>query len=139
MRLLPRILIASAVVLAPLGVTTTAAAATPTCNAQYVAGLPNNQRVGFPVYQVGTHRDRNCIVNSGAHGSHVTYIQWALRDCHRINPGPADGKYGPKTKAAVAAFQRSVGIPADGIYGPRTEDFMQWKVWEGDRWTGCRR
>jgi len=30
------------------------------------------------------------------------------------NPGTADGIYGPNTKAAIEAFQRSSGIPADG-------------------------
>ncbi|MBV8079516.1 MAG: peptidoglycan-binding protein [Actinobacteria bacterium] len=30
------------------------------------------------------------------------------------------GFYGPVTKAAVAAFQRSVGLTADGLWGPKT-------------------
>jgi peptidoglycan hydrolase-like protein with peptidoglycan-binding domain len=152
MNLLLRVLIASAAIVAPLGVTTTATAepktapervavaATPTCNTSYVAALPGNQRVGFPTYRAGSRNERNCVVRPGTHAGWVYNIQWALRDCHRINPGPADGKYGPRTKAAVAAFQRAVGIPADGIYGPRTEDFMQWTVWKGNSWTGqCRR
>jgi hypothetical protein len=36
-------------------------------------------------------------------------------------PGPIDGIAGPKTKAAVVAFQKSVGITADGIAGPITK------------------
>ncbi len=37
------------------------------------------------------------------------------------NPGiPADGDFGPKTEAAVRAFQRENGMVPDGIAGPKT-------------------
>ena len=35
-------------------------------------------------------------------------------------PGPIDGKEGPKTKAAVEAFQGDQGLDVDGIAGPNT-------------------
>ncbi len=35
-------------------------------------------------------------------------------------PGPIDGIYGPKTTAAVTAFQRRENITVDGIAGPET-------------------
>lgn len=37
-----------------------------------------------------------------------------------FDPGPVDGVYGPRTAAAVAAFQRSRGLEPDGVLGPRT-------------------
>jgi len=37
-----------------------------------------------------------------------------------FNPGPADGKNGPRTKAAVKAFQEKYGLVVDGIVGPQT-------------------
>lgn len=37
-----------------------------------------------------------------------------------FNPGPLDGKPGPKTRAAVAAFQAANGLSIDGIAGTKT-------------------
>lgn len=37
-----------------------------------------------------------------------------------IDPGPVDGKMGPKTKKAIRAFQRLNGLVVDGIVGPKT-------------------
>lgn len=35
-------------------------------------------------------------------------------DAEGFDPGPADGLMGPKTKAAIKAFQHSKGLPIDG-------------------------
>jgi len=44
------------------------------------------------------------------------------------NPGPLDGVYGPKTKAAVVRFQRDHGLIPDGIVGPRTLACLNAKI-----------
>lgn len=41
-----------------------------------------------------------------------------------FNPGPIDGARGPKTTAAVKAFQEKFGLVADGIAGPQTMTAM---------------
>jgi peptidoglycan hydrolase-like protein with peptidoglycan-binding domain len=52
-------------------------------------------------------------LKKGAHGPRVASVQRQLRI-------PADGKFGPATKAAVKRFQRAHGLLADGIVGPAT-------------------
>jgi peptidoglycan hydrolase-like protein with peptidoglycan-binding domain len=58
-------------------------------------------------------------VREGSRGPAVVELQNLLKS-KGFNPGSADGVFGPKTKAAVLAFQRSQGIAADGIVGPQT-------------------
>ena len=41
-----------------------------------------------------------------------------------IDPGPVDGKYGPLTMAAVAAFQKIKGLVMDGEVGPQTAPLL---------------
>jgi hypothetical protein len=48
-------------------------------------------------------------------------IQQALNYLHVVNPPPVvDGRMGPKTKAAVKAFQQAHDLAVDGIVGPQT-------------------
>lgn len=49
----------------------------------------------------------------------VAEIQRALL-ARGYNPGPIDGVMGPKTRAAVKAFQADHGLKVDGIVGPVT-------------------
>ncbi len=55
----------------------------------------------------------------GARGAAVTTLQNQLRAAG-FNPGASDGAFGPKTLAAVQAFQRARGLQVDGIVGPKT-------------------
>ena len=52
-------------------------------------------------------------------GPTVAAIQKALSDAG-FDPGPADGAFGPNTKAAVISFQTAKGLTADGEVGPQT-------------------
>ncbi|WWT39812.1 putative baseplate hub subunit and tail lysozyme [Microcystis phage Mwe-JY25] len=56
---------------------------------------------------------------AAAPASSVKNIQWRLAQLG-FDPGPSDGKWGPRTEAAVRQFQRARGLAADGIVGPRT-------------------
>jgi peptidoglycan hydrolase-like protein with peptidoglycan-binding domain len=58
-------------------------------------------------------------VREGSSGPAVRELQNLLK-AKGFNPGPVDGAFGPKTKAAVLAFQRSQGIAVDGVVGPQT-------------------
>jgi peptidoglycan hydrolase-like protein with peptidoglycan-binding domain len=58
-------------------------------------------------------------VREGSRGPAVTDLQNKLKAAG-FNPGASDGIFGPKTKAAVVAFQRAQGITVDGIVGPQT-------------------
>ena len=59
------------------------------------------------------------VYRTGSSGTGVTSLQELLKSAG-FDPGPIDGVYGPKTYAAVLAYQQSVGITADGIAGPQT-------------------
>lgn len=41
-----------------------------------------------------------------------------------LGPSGADGKYGTRTKQAVADLQTKYGLDADGVVGPRTRELM---------------
>jgi len=61
-------------------------------------------------------------VHPGAKNSEVKIVQNALIAAG-LNPGPADGAFGPKTQAAYAAWQRKLGYTgsaADGAPGRKS-------------------
>ena len=53
----------------------------------------------------------------------VREIQLALKS-KGIDPGPIDGKNGPKTTAALAVFQKANGLKPDGQFGPVTANLL---------------
>jgi peptidoglycan hydrolase-like protein with peptidoglycan-binding domain len=60
----------------------------------------------------------------GSHGQAVTAAQRLLTG--HGHPAAADGDFGPRTTAAVKAFQARHGLSADGVIGPKT-----WKALVG--------
>ncbi|WP_434384855.1 peptidoglycan-binding protein [Melittangium boletus] len=58
-------------------------------------------------------------LREGAKGASVTTLQNKLKAAG-FNPGAVDGAFGPKTTAAVKAFQKARGLAADGVVGPKT-------------------
>jgi peptidoglycan hydrolase-like protein with peptidoglycan-binding domain len=59
------------------------------------------------------------VLRQGAKGADVKALQQALAKAG-FSPGAADGSFGPKTAAAVKAYQKAHGLVADGIVGPKT-------------------
>ena len=62
---------------------------------------------------------RRLTIKTGSKGSEIEELQRRLKD-EGFEPGPIDGVFGKKTKAAVIAFQKSCGLEADGVCGPLT-------------------
>ncbi|HZV00496.1 MAG TPA: GH25 family lysozyme [Planctomycetota bacterium] len=58
-------------------------------------------------------------LSEGDSGSDVIELQDDLKTAG-FDPGPVDGKFGPKTERAVRSFQASAGLAVDGIVGKKT-------------------
>jgi predicted chitinase len=59
------------------------------------------------------------MIRRGATGPDVVAFQTRLKALG-FDPGPLDGQFGPRTEAAVKAFQRAARIIVDGVVGPQT-------------------
>lgn len=80
---------------------------------------PNRLFVG-QVICVPIPQTSNCpTLSMGSRGPDVTRLQQLLRNAG-FDPGPIDGIFGPRTQAAVVAFQRSRNLTPDGIVGVNT-------------------
>jgi N-acetyl-anhydromuramyl-L-alanine amidase AmpD len=60
------------------------------------------------------------VLKVGSRGEEVKKLQENLNRLG-FNCGAADGIFGPKTEAAVKAFQKANGLAVDGIVGPATQ------------------
>lgn len=59
------------------------------------------------------------LLSAGSRGAYVVELQ-NLLNARGFNPGPIDGIFGTRTRAAVISFQRSQNLNPDGIVGVRT-------------------
>ena len=64
------------------------------------------------------------VLRLGTAGSDVMEVQAMLQKLG-YDPGLVDGRFGPRTQTAVAAFQHNFGLVPDGIVGANT-----WRVME---------
>jgi peptidoglycan hydrolase-like protein with peptidoglycan-binding domain len=64
------------------------------------------------------------VLKQGSSGPDVTALQTRLKELG-FDPNGVDGNFGPGTKAALIAFQKSKGLTADGIAGPQTMGALQ--------------
>ena len=60
------------------------------------------------------------LLRRGHQGDDVAELQGLLAE-KGYDVGPLDGDFGPKTQAAVGAFQRDRGLRIDGVVGPNTD------------------
>lgn len=73
-----------------------------------------------PKPKLGKYRVRT--IRPGHHGRDVVRLQWGLKRVFPSYAGKlvADGKYGPKTQAALKEFQERSSLTADGVVGVKT-------------------
>ncbi|KND49317.1 MAG: hypothetical protein AB203_02880 [Parcubacteria bacterium C7867-008] len=76
---------------------------------------------GCPVFT----RDLSIGVTDTATNKDVTALQKYLTDTGYLVPGTANGIFGPKTHAAVQAFQRKNGLSSQGYVGPLSRAKIQ--------------
>ena len=89
----------------------------------YITGEPDfwtlydlvEPRIGDPGYAIWAEVYRS--VTGKEPNAGIWQIQFGLRQL-KFNPGPVDGRMGPKTQAAIKLWQKMHGFPQTGVMGP---------------------
>jgi peptidoglycan hydrolase-like protein with peptidoglycan-binding domain len=89
---------------------------------QQGAGLTVDGIVGPQTWQALPADPNTPTLSRGASGNSVTALQNGLKKygTSATDPGPVDGDFGPKTEAAVRAYQQDRDVHVDGIVGDQT-------------------
>ena len=89
---------------------------------QQDAGLTVDGVVGPNTWQALPADPNTPLLRRGASGNVVTALQNGLKkySTPATDPGAVDGDFGPKTEAAVKAYQQDRGVESDGIVGDQT-------------------
>jgi peptidoglycan hydrolase-like protein with peptidoglycan-binding domain len=72
-----------------------------------------------PAERPASHHHEAPVLREGSRGSEVRHLQRQL-SVLGFKPGPVDGIFGPRTEAALKAFQHSRGLSANGVFNQRT-------------------
>jgi peptidoglycan hydrolase-like protein with peptidoglycan-binding domain len=72
----------------------------------------------------GTDATSGTVLRNGGSGPEVKQLQEQLNKLG-YSVGEADGKFGPKTEAAVKKFQADKGLEVDGLAGPQTQNALK--------------
>jgi peptidoglycan hydrolase-like protein with peptidoglycan-binding domain len=104
---------------------TAAAAATPTCNADYwFKSTSGDFNVMTPAYKSGSSYTKVCTLREGNSGDGVRSLQVALDQCNGGNL-TVDGQFGDITDLILRLTQSVLKISSDGIYGSQTRAAMK--------------
>jgi peptidoglycan hydrolase-like protein with peptidoglycan-binding domain len=88
------------------------------------AGTSAQESVNYSIFDLSS----SGVLKEGSRGENVKIMQRALNEAMGAELS-ADGIYGPNTKTAVLAFQKSKGnLTNDGIYGPNTHTSLSKEV-----------
>lgn len=80
---------------------------------------PAPQAAPAPAAPAPRTEGKGPVLMQGHAGEPVKKLQERLKELG-FDPGPADGIFGPKTLAAVKAFQQAKGLEVDGVVGKQT-------------------
>lgn len=104
---------------APRVTTATTASALPTTQATPASTLPTTPTTLTPTTSGYTTEPTTGALKKGHSGNRVAAMQTKLKALG-YDPGPADGKFGDKTEAAVKKFQTDKRLAVDGVAGNQT-------------------